>query len=49
MSAQALINMAFLPLVSARSVMSGRQVVNSSAVSNEPVRMTASTLGWVMR
>ena len=33
MSAQALMRMAFLPLVSASSVISGRHVVNKSAVS----------------
>jgi hypothetical protein len=42
-SASEVITIAFLPLVSANSVSSGRQPRNSRAVSTEPVRMTAPT------
>ena len=38
---------AFLPLVSAKSVRSGRHARKRRAVSTEPVRMTASTRGSV--
>ena len=40
---------AFLPEVSASRRRSGRQEVNSAAVSEAPVSTTASTSGWVTR
>src|SRR5438105_1015143 len=47
-SASEVMMIAFLPLVSAKSWRSGRQLRKRRAVSAEPVRMTASTRGSVM-
>ena len=44
-SAQAEINTAFFPLVSAIKLISGRQEVKSEAVSKDPVRITPSISG----
>ncbi len=48
-SAQADIKVAFLPLVSASKLISGFQLVNSAAVSNDPVRITAFISGCVTK
>ena len=48
-SAQEVMRTAFFPLVSAIKLISGRHDVNKDAVSNEPVRMSPSISGCVMR
>src|SRR5699024_6702739 len=46
-SAAGVITMAFLPEVSALICRSGRQDANIAAVSDDPVRITRSTFGWL--
>ena len=48
-SAHAVITSAFLPLVSASKLRSLRQDTKVSAVSNDPVRISALIAGWVTR